>query len=546
MDSPFASSLSSRIFFPLLCFIWMLFILALTISLSILGSFPSSPSACKPDNSFSPFLDDYKWWSQQSFFEITLRGGSLTFGQAKAVDVIWDLAIGRGGQALASYISWQVFTRYLAVSLERAPVTYSVFRQSFLQRDSSISSAYALIKELRLFTRLPSRTVKAFMAATLTLIIVFPTLIGAMTGYTPKTAAFVRELDGNAFIKFSDFGLVSYIVHDGWRIGKSGNLVIPYRLPKKQTEPVVSKLDYTFSFDYSNRTTDCDVEDDVEFYVRHYGFYGVENTRTLVAIELPAPALNVSTTYRGVSHFAHNWNDPRTGGFPFQNKTNAKFVAGNQTYGLDHIMTHGRCQPISDQYQWGFSFLQLFIVSIILLIWTIGISILWLKAEINLPLSEYQSGVPQGWECILHIAKTMGKELEAVGIEDTKGMTDSELRDLVSAKLSGGQISFGAEMEKDTMIGLREWARCWWGKEKCWTTAFGFHCGVFICAVIFALLWRPTWPLSVIAALACILLYVAMLLRLTKLMWVILPWSWLAFGITASKVYYLIQSQAFK
>lgn len=95
---------------------------------------------------------------------------------------------------------------------------------------------YALIKDLRLFTQLPSRTVKAFMTATLTLIIVFPTLISAMTGYTPKSAAFVRELNGNAFIKFSDFSVVAYIVHDGWRIGKSGNLVIPYRLPKKQSQ----------------------------------------------------------------------------------------------------------------------------------------------------------------------------------------------------------------------------------------------------------------------------------------------------------------------
>lgn len=135
----------------------------------------------------------------------------------------------------------------------------------------------------------------------------------------------------------------------------------------------------------------------------------------------------------------------------------------------------------------------------------------------------------------------MGRELETVGIESTKGMTDSELRDLLSAKLSGGQISFGAEMEKDTIVGLREWVQRWWGKEKSWATAFGFHCGVFICVMIFALLWKPTWPLLAIAAVTCILLYLIMLLRRTKLMWVILSWSWLAFGITASKVYYLIQ-----
>lgn len=46
----------------------------------------------------------------------------------------------------------------------------------------------------------------------------------------------------------------------------------------------------------------------------------------------------------------------------------------NQTYDRTYIQTNGLCQEISqDTYQWGFSFLTLFIFTLLLLLWTFGI-----------------------------------------------------------------------------------------------------------------------------------------------------------------------------
>ncbi len=48
-------------------------------------------TACQPGGSFSPYGDDYNWWSKDGFFEITYGFGSLSFTEAKIIDVAWDL-----------------------------------------------------------------------------------------------------------------------------------------------------------------------------------------------------------------------------------------------------------------------------------------------------------------------------------------------------------------------------------------------------------------------------------------------------------------------
>jgi hypothetical protein len=63
--------------------------------------FPGSLSPCLPDGSFSLRPDLYNAWTISGVFEITLGFGSLTFANAKLIDVIWDMVSGR---AHAAYI----------------------------------------------------------------------------------------------------------------------------------------------------------------------------------------------------------------------------------------------------------------------------------------------------------------------------------------------------------------------------------------------------------------------------------------------------------
>lgn len=48
-------------------------------------------SACLPDGSFNIYSDSYSPWAAEGTFQITMAYGAISFGQAKVVDVIWDV-----------------------------------------------------------------------------------------------------------------------------------------------------------------------------------------------------------------------------------------------------------------------------------------------------------------------------------------------------------------------------------------------------------------------------------------------------------------------
>ena len=80
-----------RGFLWFLLFLWGALVFGVTFAVPfVLGRRAETSSACRPDGSFSPYLD-YSAWQISGFFQITVPFGSLTFTQAKAVDIIWDL-----------------------------------------------------------------------------------------------------------------------------------------------------------------------------------------------------------------------------------------------------------------------------------------------------------------------------------------------------------------------------------------------------------------------------------------------------------------------
>lgn len=81
------------------CAAWVFAIFWLTGLLGSLGVISylttpkaySSGTACQPDGSFSLDAKSFWYWSNSGFFQITLGFGTLSFTQAKAIDIIWDV-----------------------------------------------------------------------------------------------------------------------------------------------------------------------------------------------------------------------------------------------------------------------------------------------------------------------------------------------------------------------------------------------------------------------------------------------------------------------
>jgi hypothetical protein len=102
----------------------------------------------------------------------------------------------------------------------------------FLLQQSSISSIYRLlVQKPRPILRLVSRTAVTFIVLTLLFVLSFPTLVDALAGYAASTEGYVKEIGGKNYIKFSNFDLVAYIIHDAERVGLAGgDYILPFRM----------------------------------------------------------------------------------------------------------------------------------------------------------------------------------------------------------------------------------------------------------------------------------------------------------------------------
>lgn len=77
-----------------------------------------------------------------------------------------------------------------------------------------------------------------YMVATMIFVLVFPTLVSAMTGYTSVTKAFIQN-DDERLILFSDFKVLAYIIHDGFRINMTADAYVARPLDDYYIDPVV-------------------------------------------------------------------------------------------------------------------------------------------------------------------------------------------------------------------------------------------------------------------------------------------------------------------
>lgn len=110
------------------------------------------------------------------------------------------------------------------------PVTYDTFWTVFLHQEATIVGLYRLFTDGSFYRALKHKVVVVFTVLSLVLVIAFSTFVSAMTGYAVKTEAYVKDSPGETgnYIKFNEFDVVTYVIHDGWRIGNTGDYLVPY------------------------------------------------------------------------------------------------------------------------------------------------------------------------------------------------------------------------------------------------------------------------------------------------------------------------------
>lgn len=75
-------------------------------------------------------------WGLRQFLSPTIHWGHLSFTTAKAIDIVWDLLVGRVGQFLIAFYTYPVLKRTVLHRLETNSISLSLYSSLSIDRVS--------------------------------------------------------------------------------------------------------------------------------------------------------------------------------------------------------------------------------------------------------------------------------------------------------------------------------------------------------------------------------------------------------------------------
>ncbi|KAF7507352.1 hypothetical protein GJ744_010669 [Endocarpon pusillum] len=500
-----------------------LLILLIFMSLSPAKFTSYTGDFCKPDGTFSLSFEDSTPWKRDAIFALNLNFGKYTFGEAKLIDVCWDVGVGRGGQAFLAVFSYLILTKGLTRTMETSSVSHDTFEAVTLQ-NYTITSVAFLIKD---FFKTRGYRAKVAMFWTILaglFILSVPTWLSAMTGYTADSKSYIQD-KGSTLVPAGNFQPVIYTIHDGARFGNDflndTLCTVPWKSSIRQLDRL-NRYDCDLFRPIFNGTGDGNIDFSsldgyeckwmwaVSKYVSDYGFLG-KSTAINTTFYQPnrglygtiprvvSPALNISAHF--VISREHNtdadwysypygqtWQNPDDDQYTF-NVTNPVFWDDNsQTlYNLTEFNLAGSCQQQGlVKYKWGFSFILLYAFVVTFLVWTMGMWAFYLDSWLHsrLDIAHRQVGLERA---VLDLSKSMQSKVNADQVELH---SNSQLRTLVKINLL--TYSDLVDLHVDTRWNkYRQWWRDFrfkqWAKdEKWWLGAMIFF------DLMCILSWTPT------------------------------------------------------
>ena len=178
---------------------------------------------CRPDGTVSlPFTYDYyNSWKISSLLDISLAFGNMSFPLAKLIDVIWDTAIGRGGQALLTVLLYRVLSQALLYSMETRRSSFRKFASVYFEL-GTLYGLCILIKDM--YHDHQTRTIKSTLVTlgcifSVAYVVAFPTMVSGISGYQAKSVAACDNPGDGSILDATELKSVYYSIQDGSRVG---------------------------------------------------------------------------------------------------------------------------------------------------------------------------------------------------------------------------------------------------------------------------------------------------------------------------------------
>ena len=177
---------------------------------------------CVPGGDFD-INRSYKPFSAKHAFEITLGFGKLQFWEAKLIDVVWDICVGRGGQSLLALMTFVIFTKSLKKILqERADSVTIELYQATVFREASLVSLWKMGAGIT--SKMNFKTILriVWMILASAYVLSFSTWMSAMTGYTSNVVPYINTYQNESRVAWAPSEVIC-TVHDGSRIGENND-----------------------------------------------------------------------------------------------------------------------------------------------------------------------------------------------------------------------------------------------------------------------------------------------------------------------------------
>jgi hypothetical protein len=169
--------------------------------------------------------------TRSAVYTLNILFGSYSFAAVKAIDVLWDLLIGRIGQFLLGFISYRVSADAMLAIMESDPVSYDLYTAISIS-GSGILSAARLVKQIVSRRSWKWVYLLTSLALALSWVLAWPTMMSAMTGYVANDDLYVRlrNRDLASYTNWENYRMTNLFIeiYDGQRIGLTKDYLLSY------------------------------------------------------------------------------------------------------------------------------------------------------------------------------------------------------------------------------------------------------------------------------------------------------------------------------
>ncbi|KAI7504660.1 hypothetical protein KC347_g8236 [Hortaea werneckii] len=175
------------------------------------------------------------YWDTNLFLSVTTGFNGLTFSKAKAIDIFFDLVIGRGSQVLIALAAYPLLRRAVLRSMQVREFSLALVLPFFMERLSAFT-LWAMLTNMRVTRKKDSSSDARIASPRMRMdwrivlvvlvgcyILSIPTFLSAMTSYQTRGEPFFPVNGSSNYMSADDVKYPSYFVRHGDQIGLSAS-----------------------------------------------------------------------------------------------------------------------------------------------------------------------------------------------------------------------------------------------------------------------------------------------------------------------------------